>query len=54
MMAQGWAPELAIGGNPNKNQWMAVDISSQKDKQMMLTTDMCLAYRNSARGLKCG
>jgi len=47
MMANGWMPERAVGGNPLKNQWersnRAFDPASQ-GKQMMLDTDLCLVF----------
>eukprot|EP00448_Togula_jolla_P010921 CAMPEP_0170614308 /NCGR_PEP_ID=MMETSP0224-20130122/24729_1 /TAXON_ID=285029 /ORGANISM="Togula jolla, Strain CCCM 725" /LENGTH=565 /DNA_ID=CAMNT_0010939953 /DNA_START=64 /DNA_END=1761 /DNA_ORIENTATION=+ len=47
LMAKGWLPERAINGNPKKNQWQIGDVGFDpkvKGKQMMLDTDMCLAF----------
>lgn len=52
VLAKGWAPELAVGGNPEKNQWKKTDLGN-KYQEMMLTSDMCLAYRNNVRAFKC-
>ena len=48
IVLKGWAPELAVNGVSGKNQWKRIDHgSSQSHKEMMLDTDMCLAYRRS-------
>lgn len=58
-MAKGWTQELAVNGNTNKNQFKRIDQQiGNNHKEMMLTTDMCLAYdanRNAAgcRGRDC-
>eukprot|EP00448_Togula_jolla_P006443 CAMPEP_0170599488 /NCGR_PEP_ID=MMETSP0224-20130122/16823_1 /TAXON_ID=285029 /ORGANISM="Togula jolla, Strain CCCM 725" /LENGTH=560 /DNA_ID=CAMNT_0010924141 /DNA_START=70 /DNA_END=1752 /DNA_ORIENTATION=+ len=47
ILAKGWMPERAVGGNPEKNQWKVSDVGFDpkvQGKQMMLDTDMCLAY----------
>jgi len=47
MLAKGWMPERAIGGNAFKNQWMRSDIgldASVEGHEMMLDTDLCLAF----------
>jgi len=47
LLAKGWMPERAINGNPEKNQWKVSDVGFDpkvSGKQMMLDTDMCLAY----------
>jgi len=52
IIATGWCPELAVGGNPDKNQWKRCDIGTDKfsHKEMMLNTDMCLAFTDSVGG----
>eukprot|EP00931_Biecheleriopsis_adriatica_P066330 TRINITY_DN40718_c0_g1_i1.p1 TRINITY_DN40718_c0_g1~~TRINITY_DN40718_c0_g1_i1.p1 ORF type:complete len:500 (-),score=107.40 TRINITY_DN40718_c0_g1_i1:35-1534(-) len=47
ILAKGWAPEVAVNGNSAKNQWKRVDVGANEatlGKEMMLNTDMCLAY----------
>jgi len=47
MLANGWMPERAVGGNPAKNQWERSNRffdSASQGKQMMLDTDLCLAF----------
>jgi len=44
MLAKGWAPRLAVNGNPAKNQWTRVDNGQFSNTQMMLDTDLCLAF----------
>jgi len=46
MLAKGWVPEQAVGGNTKKNQWKRGDmgVRSGLGKEMMLDTDLCLAY----------
>eukprot|EP00927_Polykrikos_kofoidii_P038076 TRINITY_DN3234_c0_g1_i1.p1 TRINITY_DN3234_c0_g1~~TRINITY_DN3234_c0_g1_i1.p1 ORF type:complete len:493 (-),score=75.59 TRINITY_DN3234_c0_g1_i1:130-1572(-) len=54
MLAKGWIPERAINGNSAKNQWERSDVgrdSSTAGHEMMLDTDLCLAYDGpNARG----
>ena len=48
VIARGWAPELAMDGNTAKNQWKLVDEGANLDhKEMMLNTDLCLAYTHN-------
>jgi len=49
LLTKGWAPQLAVNGNPRKSQWTRTDGASG-NVQMMLDTDMCLVYtfRNSS------
>ena len=47
MIARGWAPELAMDGNTSKNQWKLVDEGITDHKEMMLNTDLCLAYTHN-------
>mmetsp|Transcript_46258 Transcript_46258/g.100570 ORF Transcript_46258/g.100570 Transcript_46258/m.100570 type:complete len:495 (-) Transcript_46258:140-1624(-) len=46
MLLKGWMPERAVGGNSAKNQWLVSDNSHTgvMGKEMMLDTDMCLAF----------
>lgn len=47
LLAKGWIPELAVGGNSGKNQWERSDIGRDTTfdgHEMMLNTDLCLAY----------
>lgn len=45
---KGWGVERAINGNTEKNQWKLSDKTNNTNhKQFMLTTDMCLAYKNN-------
>lgn len=47
MLIRGWGPERNVSNNPNKNQWKRIDnIPCNQDfHEMMLNTDMCLAYQ---------
>jgi hypothetical protein len=48
MLAKGWSPEVAVNGVEGKNQWRRVDFGVDPNhKEMMLDTDMCLAYRTN-------
>lgn len=48
LIGKGWMPELGVGGNPNKNQWLRMDLGTDEHhKEMMLTTDLCLAFANT-------
>lgn len=48
MVLKGWAPELSVNGVSGKNQWKRTDDgTSATHKEMMLDSDMCLAYRHS-------
>jgi hypothetical protein len=52
MLAKGWIPERAINGTSSKNQWMRSDTgldSSVEGHEMMLNTDICLAFRDDRR-----
>ncbi|CAJ1335279.1 unnamed protein product [Effrenium voratum] len=47
ILAKGWAPEVAVEGNPAKNQWRRSDVGADEavlGKEMMLNTDLCLAF----------
>ena len=52
MITRGWGQEKAVDGNPNKNQWMIVDKGEQTG-QMMLSSDMCLAFDYNPAHQKC-
>jgi len=42
LLGKGWAPQVAVAGNPLKNQWVRTDKTGTVD--FMLDTDMCLVY----------
>jgi len=45
IVGHGWGVNRAINGNENKNNWKRVDVQMKKEPfEMMLNTDMCLAY----------
>jgi catalase (peroxidase I) len=45
ILVKGWYQELAVNGNANKNQFKRIDGGSDRaHKEMMLSTDMCLAF----------
>lgn len=46
LLLKGWGPETSINGNSGKNQWQRVDrdVESNGFHEMMLNSDMCLAY----------
>jgi len=53
LLAKGWAPEKAIAGNTAKNQWKRIDVGANEaklGKEMMLNTDLCLAYTADSEG----
>lgn len=53
LLDKGWRPER-VNGNPQKNQWFRADMGRDDrtlGKEMMLNTDLCLAYKNGGRGL---
>jgi len=48
IITKGWGPNLAVGENPERNQWKRVDSGGEETKsEMMLNSDMCLAYDNN-------
>lgn len=55
ILTRGWGPELNVGGRTDNNQWKIVDrAGSESDhKQMMLNSDMCLAYDNNSIHQEC-
>lgn len=48
LLLKGWSPELSINGNTNKNQWKRIDdhVEENGHHELMLNSDMCLAYKN--------
>eukprot|EP00448_Togula_jolla_P033807 CAMPEP_0170645176 /NCGR_PEP_ID=MMETSP0224-20130122/42921_1 /TAXON_ID=285029 /ORGANISM="Togula jolla, Strain CCCM 725" /LENGTH=588 /DNA_ID=CAMNT_0010976337 /DNA_START=44 /DNA_END=1810 /DNA_ORIENTATION=- len=47
LLANGWMPERNLYGNPHKNQWTNANLlfnQTEGGKQMMLDTDLCLAF----------
>jgi len=59
MYAKGWTAERNVNGNVNKNQWTRSDDGATHQqnlasKEMMLDTDLCLAFDESGRGLNAG
>lgn len=51
---KGWGPLLKVNGNPNINQWKRIDLGRfLKNEELMLTTDLCLAYRNNKKYITC-
>ena len=54
MVAKGWGPELAVGGNKGKTQWKRIDKGTNpKQKEQMLNTDMCLVWENNKALVDC-
>lgn len=53
MLTRGWGPDLAVGGNPDRNQWKTVDRGSTEGPELMLNSDLCLAYDNNAAHSAC-
>jgi hypothetical protein len=54
ILFKGWGPELAMHGNSAKNQWKRVDLKrDQAHKELMLTSDICLAFVNRVPFVDC-
>jgi hypothetical protein len=53
LMLKGWAPQLAVNGCPEKNQWQRVDSGKTAHKELMLDADLCLAYHNNKDYAEC-
>lgn len=55
LLTRGWGPDLAVGGNEGKNQWKIVDRAGPPSthRQMMLNSDMCLAFDNNSIHQAC-
>lgn len=49
LLAKGWIPEHNINGNPAKHQWQRADKGRTAAKEMMLATDMCLAFKEDGQ-----
>jgi hypothetical protein len=48
MIAKGWTTQTSVNGVAGKNQWARADIGRENNhKEMMLDTDICLAYRHT-------
>ena len=47
ILRKGWGIERAVNGNVNKNQFKRIDLGADTltHKEMMLSTDMCLAMK---------
>jgi len=55
ILAKGWGPEVAVAGNTGKNQWQRIDAGADEaglGKEMMLNTDLCLAFTMDDAGLE--
>lgn len=51
LLLKGWGPQLAVGGDPLKNQWARVDAGRvDGENQFMLNTDLCMLYEHSRYG----
>merc|ERR1712079_999859 len=48
LLAKGWMPERL---SPGKHQWTRVDVGKDATKEMMLNTDICLAYKEDVSGV---
>jgi hypothetical protein len=47
IVLKGWAPDVSVAGNKDRNQWRRADVgvdSEKKGYEMMLDSDMCLYY----------
>lgn len=55
MLTRGWGPDLAVGGNPERNQWKIIDLAgaSSDRRELMLNSDLCLAYDNNSLHQAC-
>lgn len=54
VLVTGWAPDLAVNGDHGKNQWKRVDQKREESHvEMMLTTDLCMAFRNNPGYVEC-
>jgi len=53
ILNRGWGPELSVGGNPKRNQWVIVEKQQPAKKLMMLNSDMCLLYDNGLDSVDC-
>jgi len=54
LLLKGWAPDLAVGGKTDRNQWRRADSDAPSDfRHLMLNTDLCLVYDNNKEHQKC-
>lgn len=55
LMGHGWGPDRAVNGNKGKNQWKRIDVQdcSSGHREMMLNTDICLAYQYNTKHAAC-
>lgn len=60
MLMGGWGPLRHVDGNADKNMWVRSDYLGVPDAktvhdygEMMLTTDMCLAYAHTKNNKEC-
>jgi len=53
MLAKGWQQKRSVGGDPKKNMWIRSDVGRDKrdNHEMMLNSDMCLAYKHNGEDL---
>ena len=51
----GWGPKHNIDGELDNNMWELIDLSpvSEKKRQFMLNTDLCLFYQDNLAHSKC-
>jgi hypothetical protein len=48
LIAKGWAPDTAVFGNEDKNQFIRADRGADNNhKEIMLSSDMCLAFERN-------
>jgi hypothetical protein len=48
MIAKGWTTQLSVNGVSGKNQWARADRGRiNNHTELMLDTDICLAYRHT-------
>jgi len=52
ILTKGWGPQKAVGGNPDRNQWQRID-KVEGTSEMMLNSDLCLAYDNNLLHAAC-
>lgn len=55
MLKRGWGPERGVAGNVEKNQWKRIDHVPCDDThhELMLNTDICLAYQHNTKHAEC-
>lgn len=53
LITKGWGAETAFAGNPKKNQWSRIDQPCAAHRELMLNTDICLAYQHNADHQAC-